>query len=79
MQNFQDVFGTCKWSFIGVFSLSKWDCLSANVVGHMWSWAKFFHENFPYIILYQLSKHQDQIFASPVIKESVFLKSSLGT
>ena len=40
--------------------------------------AKFFHENFLYIILFQLSQYQDQKFALPDIKESVFLKSSLG-
>ena len=41
--------------------------------------AKFFHENFLYIIIYQLTKYQDQNFTSPDIKESAFLKSSLGT
>ena len=55
------------------------DCLRASVVDNYWSWAKFFQEHFLYIILYQLTKHQEQNFTSPDIKESVFLKSSLGT
>ena len=41
--------------------------------------AKYFHENFLYIKLYQLTKYQDENFTSPDIKKSVFLKSSLGT
>ena len=49
------------------------DCLRANVVDNYWPWAKFFQESSI------KTKHQDQNFTSPDIKESVFLKSSLGT
>ena len=41
--------------------------------------AKFFHKKFLYIILYHFIKCQDQNFTSPDIKESAFLRSSLGT
>ena len=41
--------------------------------------AIFLCENFLSKELCQLTKYQDQNFTSPDIKESVFLKSSLGT
>ena len=48
------------------------DCLPVSVVDDYWAWAKIFQENSLYIILYQLTKHQDKNFTSPDIKESVF-------
>ena len=41
--------------------------------------SKFFRENFLNIKLCQLTKYQNQNFTSPDTKESVYLKSSLGT
>ena len=48
------------------------DCLPVNVVDDCRAWAKVFQENSLYIILYQLTKHQDKNFTSPDIKVSVF-------
>ena len=48
------------------------DCLPANVADDCRAWAKVFQENSLYIILYQLTKHQDKNFTSPDIKEFVF-------
>ena len=38
------------------------DCLLASVVEDCWASAKVFQENSIYIILYQLTKHQDKNF-----------------
>ena len=50
------------------------DCLPINVVDDCRAWAKVFQENSLYIILYQLTKHQDKNFTSPDIKVFVFFK-----
>ena len=50
-------------------------CLQASVVDDCWACVKVFQKYFLYIILYQLTKHQDKNFTSPDIKESVFLKN----
>ena len=73
----------------GIFESYKIKCSDQHQVSEtvslpMW-WTKaglgtanFFHENFLYKLLYQLTWYQDQNFTSPDIKESAFLKPSSG-
>ena len=60
-------------------SLSRIFCQHMRWIKVALRTAKFFRENFLNIKLCQLTKYQDKNFTSPDIKESVFLKSSLGT
>ena len=64
----------------GSFASIKQDCLPTYQVDQGWPWGnQFFHENFHNTKLYQLTKYQDQNFTLPDIKQSVLLKSGLGT
>ena len=51
------------------------DCLPVNIVDDSRAWAKVFRDNYLYIMLYQLTKHQKKNFTSPDIEESVFFKN----
>ena len=70
--SFQDSQGPLHQLSKIVYLLIRWTKVGLGTT-------KFFHENFHNTKLYQLTKYQDQNFTLPDIKQSVFLKSSLGT
>ena len=66
---FQDSQGSLQW-----LTSSKQDCLPTYDMDRSWPW-----DSQIYIKHCQLTKQQNQNFTLPDIKESVLLKSSLGT